>query len=84
LPLLEPYCSGFLCTYIDAEGRLRGTNVAWFRKLREVTKLPITAAGGITTDEEIDALSQLGMDAALGMSIYRKLFPELFEGRQPG
>jgi phosphoribosylformimino-5-aminoimidazole carboxamide ribonucleotide (ProFAR) isomerase len=84
LPLLEPYCSGFLCTYIDAEGRLRGTNVAWFRKLREATKLPITAAGGITTDAEIAALGQLGMDAALGMSIYRKLFPELFEGRQPG
>ena len=84
LPQLEPYCSGFLCTYIDGEGRLQGTNLEWFRKLRAVTQLPITAAGGITTDEEIAALEALGMDAALGMSIYRKVFPEFFTGRQPG
>ncbi len=84
LPQLEPYCSGFLCTYIDAEGRLQGTNIEWFRSLRAVTQLPITAAGGITTDEEIAALEKLGMHAALGMSIYRKTFPELFAGRQPG
>ena len=25
LPQLEPYCSGFLCTYIDGEGRMQGT-----------------------------------------------------------
>jgi phosphoribosylformimino-5-aminoimidazole carboxamide ribonucleotide (ProFAR) isomerase len=78
LPQLEPYCSGFLCTYIDAEGKLQGTNLEWFRTLRSVTSLPITAAGGITTDEEIRALDALGMDAALGMAIYRKAFPELF------
>jgi len=78
LPQLEPYCSGFLCTYIDAEGKLQGTNIEWFGKLRGVTNLPITAAGGITTDEEIRALDALGMDAALGMAIYRKVFPGLF------
>ena len=75
LPQLEPYCSGFLCTYIDAEGKLQGTNLEWFRKLRRATTLPITAAGGITTDDEIRALEEIGMDAALGMSIYRKTFP---------
>jgi phosphoribosylformimino-5-aminoimidazole carboxamide ribonucleotide (ProFAR) isomerase len=84
LPQLEPYCSGFLCTYIDGEGRLQGTNIDWFRSLRAATQLPITAAGGITTDEEIAALDHLGMHAALGMSIYRKVFPEFFAGRQPG
>jgi len=78
LAQLEPYCSEFLCTYVDAEGRLQGTNLAWFRNLRSVTQLPITAAGGITTDEEISALEAIGMNAALGMSIYRKVFPELF------
>jgi phosphoribosylformimino-5-aminoimidazole carboxamide ribonucleotide (ProFAR) isomerase len=84
LPELEPYCSGFLCTYIDGEGKLQGTNIEWFRSLRDVTPLPITAAGGITTDGEIAALENLGMDAALGMSIYRKVFPEFFANRQPG
>lgn len=78
LPQLEPYCSEFLCTCIDVEGKLQGTNLDWFRRLRAVTQLPITAAGGITTDEEIRALDELGMHAALGMAIYRKVFPELF------
>lgn len=81
---LEPYCSEFLCTYIDAEGKLQGTNLAWFRDLRRATRLPITAAGGITTDEEISALDALGMHAALGMAIYRKVFPELFSSKIEG
>ena len=80
LPQLEPYCSEFLCTCIDVEGKLQGTNLEWFKRLRAVTQLPITAAGGITTDEEIQALESMGMNAALGMAIYRKLFPELFPG----
>jgi phosphoribosylformimino-5-aminoimidazole carboxamide ribonucleotide (ProFAR) isomerase len=84
LPQLEPYCSEFLCTYIDAEGKLQGTNIDWFRSLRAATKLPITAAGGITTDDEIHALEELGMNAALGMAIYRKIFPEFFVQRDPG
>ncbi|MGA2076211.1 MAG: HisA/HisF-related TIM barrel protein [Terriglobia bacterium] len=78
LAQLEPYCSEFLCTYIDAEGKLQGTNLAWFRSLRAATQLPITAAGGITTEEEIKALEEIGMNAALGMAIYKKVFPELF------
>lgn len=79
LPQLEPYCSEFLCTCIDAEGKLQGTNLEWFRKLRYLTGLTITAAGGITTKSEIQALEELGMNAALGMAIYREVFPELFE-----
>ncbi len=82
VPELEPYCSEFLATCVEVEGKLQGTNLAWFRKLRLATTLPITAAGGITTDEEIRALEEMGMHAALGMSIYRKMFPELFAGHQ--
>ncbi|HEV2348218.1 MAG TPA: HisA/HisF-related TIM barrel protein [Terriglobia bacterium] len=78
LPQLEPYCSEFLCTCIEVEGKLQGTNLDWFRQLRAATQWPITAAGGITTDEEIRALDAIDMHAALGMSIYRKFFPELF------
>jgi len=78
LPQLEDYCSEFLCTYIDAEGQLRGTDLGWFQKLRARTRLPITAAGGITTDDEVWALEKAGMNAALGMAIYRKIFPDLF------
>ncbi len=67
---LEPYCSGFLCTYVDKEGMLQGTDLDWFRRLRAATKLEITAAGGITTIEEVRALTEMGIHAALGMAVY--------------
>lgn len=67
---LEPFCSEFLCTYVDREGTLRGTNLSWFRSLRGLTRLPITAAGGICSRREVRALSRLGMKAAVGMALY--------------
>ncbi|MFN7920025.1 MAG: 1-(5-phosphoribosyl)-5-[(5-phosphoribosylamino)methylideneamino] imidazole-4-carboxamide isomerase [Bryobacteraceae bacterium] len=67
---LEPYCGGFLCTYVDKEGMMQGTDLNWFRRLREATKHEITAAGGITTIDEIQELQRLGIHAALGMAIY--------------
>ncbi len=68
---LEPYCAGFLCTYVDNEGTLRGTNLKWFRKLRSVTQKPIIAAGGVRSQREIRALQRIQMDAAVGMALYR-------------
>ena len=70
IPTLEKYASGFLCTYVDAEGTMRGTNLRWFRKLREATRLPITAAGGIRSAREVRQLEKLGMNAAVGMALY--------------
>jgi phosphoribosylformimino-5-aminoimidazole carboxamide ribotide isomerase len=67
---MEPYCSGFLCTYVDKEGMLQGTDLDWFRRLRGSTQHELTAAGGITTLEEIQELQKLGIHAALGMAIY--------------
>ena len=70
LGLLEPYCCGFLCTYVDKEGMLEGTDLDWFRRLRRATAHELTAAGGITTLEEIRELQRLNIHAALGMAIY--------------
>ena len=67
---LEPYCGEFLCTCVDREGAMAGTDLDWFRRLRAATALPITAAGGIATLEEVRALSALGIHAALGMAVY--------------
>jgi len=67
---LEPYCSGFLCTYVDKEGMMQGTDLDWFARLRAATNLEITAAGGITTLDEIGALQRMHVHAALGMAIY--------------
>ncbi|HEY3081785.1 MAG TPA: 1-(5-phosphoribosyl)-5-[(5-phosphoribosylamino)methylideneamino] imidazole-4-carboxamide isomerase [Chloroflexota bacterium] len=71
LGALEPYCAGFLCTYVDKEGMLQGTDLAWFRRLRAATDLELTAAGGITTLDEVRALLAMDVHAALGMAIYR-------------
>ncbi len=67
---LEPYCSGFLCTYVDKEGMMQGTDLAWFRRLRAATTLEVTAAGGITTMDEVRALLAMNVHVALGMAIY--------------
>lgn len=67
---LEPYCSGFLCTYVDKEGMMQGTDLDWFRRLRAATSHEITAAGGITTYEDVEALEAIGVHSALGMAIY--------------
>ena len=67
---LEPFCGGFLCTYVDKEGMMQGTDLEWFRRLRAATAHEITAAGGITTLEEIRALKAMNIHAALGMAIY--------------
>jgi phosphoribosylformimino-5-aminoimidazole carboxamide ribotide isomerase len=67
---LEPYCNGFLCTYVDKEGTLEGTDLAWFRRLRAGTSHELTAAGGISTLDEIRELDAIGIHCALGMAIY--------------
>ena len=67
---LEPYCGGFLCTYVDKEGMMQGTDLDWFRRLRAATRHEITAAGGITTLDDIRALESMAIHSALGMAIY--------------
>ena len=68
---LQPFCAAFLCTDVDREGTMSGANLEWFRKLREATSHPIIAAGGIKTHREIKALEKIGMDAAVGMAVYK-------------
>ena len=67
---LEPHCNGFLCTYVDKEGMMQGTDLDWFARLRAATDLEITAAGGITTMDDIRALTDMRIHCAVGMAIY--------------
>ena len=71
MPRLEPYCAGFLCTDVDREGTMRGGNLERFRQLRCASSHPIIAAGGIATRREIASLEKIGMDAAVGMAMYK-------------
>jgi phosphoribosylformimino-5-aminoimidazole carboxamide ribonucleotide (ProFAR) isomerase len=74
IPELEPYCSGFLCTYVDKEGMMKGTDLAWFENLRKTTEHELVAAGGITTREEIEELISMNIRCAIGMAIYTGRF----------
>jgi phosphoribosylformimino-5-aminoimidazole carboxamide ribotide isomerase len=70
---LQPYCAAFLCTDVDREGTMSGANLKWFRSLREATEHPVIAAGGIKTKREVSALGKMGMDAAVGMAMYKNI-----------
>ena len=67
---LEQHCGGFLCTNVDKEGLMGGTDVEYFKSLRSATNKTFTAAGGISTMDEIRELTSNGIETALGMAIY--------------
>jgi phosphoribosylformimino-5-aminoimidazole carboxamide ribotide isomerase len=72
---LEPYCSEFLYTHVDKEGLMQGTDMDAILAVRRATARRLTAAGGITTWEEIDALDAAGIDSVVGMAIYTGQLP---------
>jgi len=67
---LEPFCSAFLYTHIDTEGLMTGLPLGPVRELRNATRRPLIAAGGITSYEEVERLHQMGVDAVVGMALY--------------
>lgn len=77
---LEPYCGGFLYTVVDKEGLMGGTDLQAIGQVAQATSRRVTAAGGITTQAEIDALDAIGVDAVVGMAIYANVLP-LGDGR---
>ena len=60
----------FAMRYVDREGMMQGTDLDWFRRLRQSTTLELTAAGGITTVEDVRAPLALNIHAVLRMAIY--------------
>jgi phosphoribosylformimino-5-aminoimidazole carboxamide ribotide isomerase len=67
---LGPYFGEFLFTVVDREGLMGGTDLDAIEAVRAATTRRVTAAGGITTQEEIDRLDAIGVDAVVGMAIY--------------
>lgn len=67
---LEPFVSEFLYTHVDLEGLMKGTDMRAIASIRAATTRGVTAAGGITTAEEIAQLDAMGVDAVVGMAIY--------------
>ncbi len=71
---LEPYAAGFLYTHIDTEGLLAGFPIEVAKKLRTQTGRELIVAGGIRSQEEVDILDSLGVNAVVGMAIYTGKF----------
>jgi len=72
---LEPFCGEFLYTHVDKEGLMQGTDMDAILAVRRATTRRVTAAGGITTWEEIDRLDAQRVDAVVGMAVYTGQLP---------
>ena len=67
---LDPFVGEFLFTNVDVEGLMQGIDREAIRAVRGATSRCVTAAGGVTTQEEVDWLDSLGVNAVAGMAIY--------------
>lgn len=75
LQALDPFCAAFLYTHVDTEGLLHGFPQEVIRPLRRATTRQLIAAGGIRSQQEIDDLHAIGVDAVVGMAVYQGLIP---------
>jgi phosphoribosylformimino-5-aminoimidazole carboxamide ribotide isomerase len=83
---LESYCGAFLYTHVDTEGLMKGIPLEVVRALRAVTSRQLVVAGGITSQEEVNQLDELEIDAVVGMALYsgRMTIPTLTSQRTRG
>ena len=67
---LESQCGAFLYTHVDTEGLMNGIPLEVVRALRAITSRRLIVAGGITSQNEVNQLDELEIDAVVGMAIY--------------
>ena len=70
---LAPYCSGYLCTFVEAEGGLGGLPVEAVQRLKDALPHPVTVAGGVSDTQNAAELVKLGVDVQVGMALYKGL-----------
>ena len=70
IPQLEAHAGAFLYTHVDGEGLMQGFPIATAARLRKLTQRQLIVAGGIRSQQEVDALDALGADAVVGMAVY--------------
>jgi phosphoribosylformimino-5-aminoimidazole carboxamide ribotide isomerase len=70
VPKLEPHVGAFLYTHIDGEGLMQGFPLETAARLRKLSHKQLIVAGGIRSQQEVDELDALGVDAVVGMAVY--------------
>jgi phosphoribosylformimino-5-aminoimidazole carboxamide ribotide isomerase len=73
IPELEDYAAAYLYTHVDGEGLMQGFPMQVASRLRKLTSRQLIVAGGIRSQQEIDDLAAMGVDAVAGMAVYSKL-----------
>jgi phosphoribosylformimino-5-aminoimidazole carboxamide ribotide isomerase len=73
IPQLEAHVAAFLYTHVDGEGLMQGFPIDTATRLRALTQRQLIVAGGIRSQQEVDALDALGADAVVGMAVYTEL-----------
>ncbi len=73
IPHLEPHVAAFLYTHVDGEGMLQGFPIETAARLHKLTNRQLIVAGGIRSQQEVDALDAIGADAVVGMAVYTEL-----------
>jgi phosphoribosylformimino-5-aminoimidazole carboxamide ribotide isomerase len=73
IPQLEAHAGSFLYTHVDGEGLMQGFPIEIAARLRRLTSRQLIVAGGIRSQQEVDSLDSLGVDAVVGMAVYTEL-----------
>lgn len=68
---LQGLAGGFLVTFVEHEGRMRGTALERVGPIVAAAgEAKVTIAGGVTTHDEVAAIDAAGADAQVGMGLY--------------
>ncbi|HEY3705957.1 MAG TPA: HisA/HisF-related TIM barrel protein [Terracidiphilus sp.] len=73
IPQLESHVAAFLYTHVDGEGLMGGFPIDTAASLRKLTQRQFIVAGGVRSQQEVDSLEALGVDAVVGMAVYTNL-----------
>jgi len=73
IPQLDAYVAGYLYTHVDGEGLMQGFPIDVAARLRRLTARQLIVAGGIRSQQEVDELDAMNVDAVVGMAVYTNL-----------
>jgi phosphoribosylformimino-5-aminoimidazole carboxamide ribotide isomerase len=73
IPQLDAYVAGYLYTHVDGEGLMQGFPIDAAARQRRLKTRQLIVAGGIRSQQEVDELDAMNVDAVVGMAVYTNL-----------